>query len=397
MKIFIKNTLSWTIGAGLLFLIVLCGNLLADRSTPDSGSFILTRITRGTLEKTISCTGTLEAVGTVEVGTQVSGTIKEVRVDYNQKVRKGQVLARLDPALFEAAVTEAEADLKKGEEELGLARTKDSCNRSLYTKGYISELDYLPIRTAVKTTEATVTSAEATLRKARTNLDYATIRSPIDGTVIERKIDAGQTIAANFSTPTLFVIAEDLSRMQIKTNVDESDIGLVREKIPVRFTVQTYQKKTFVGEVTQIRLQPKTISNVVHYTVVVDAENEGGLLLPGMTATADLIIGRVDNALLVPNSALRFSPEPTEGSDKLVPGHQLSTAASFSMSSSLYILNENGKPSRVTVQTGLSNDQMTEVKNTVIIQEDTMVISGENRGKEQKKTMRSLLPAPPDN
>ena len=310
------------------------------------------------------------------------------------------MLARLDPALFEAAITEAEAELEKAEVELGLARTKEDRNRPLYTKGYISELDYLPIRTAEKTAEAAVLSAQAAVKKARTNLDYATIRSPIDGTVIERNIEAGQTIAASLSTPTLFVIAEDLSRMQIKTNVDESDIGQVREKIPVQFTVQTHKGKTFSGEVSQIRLQPKTISNVVHYTVVVDAENQDGLLLPGMTATADLIIGRAENALLVSNSALRFSPEPTEGSDQLVPGHRMSIAPSLqhpSMSSSLYILNESGKPNRVAVGTGLSNDQMTEVKDTTSIKEGMMVISGENRGKEQKKTMRSLLPAPPDN
>jgi HlyD family secretion protein len=313
-------------------------------------------------------------------------------------VGKGQILAILDPTLFEASVTEADGNLKKAETELALARAKDTRNKPLYAKGHISEEEYLPIRSAVKTAEAAVTATEAALKRARANLNYATIRSPINGTVIERSVEAGQTIAASLNTPTLFVIAEDLSRMQIKTNVDESDIGRVHENIPVRFTVQTHQGQTFTGRVTRIRLQPKTISNVVNYTVVVDAENGEGLLLPGMTATVDLVVGKAENVLLVANSALRFTPEQREGSDQAHTGKktELSSGSHNSpASSSLYILGNDGKPSRIMVHTGLSNDQMTEVDDAGELREDMVVIAGQKADNNPKKPKISLLPAPP--
>ncbi len=398
MKKLMKNIWTWIIGAGFFSLALFCGQILATRTLPESDDLILAKITRGSLEKTISCTGTLAAVGTVDVGAQVSGTIKEIRTDYNQKVGKGQILALLDPTLFEASVTEADGNLKKAETELALARAKDTRNKPLYAKGHISEEEYLPIRSAVKTAEAAVTATEAALKRARANLNYATIRSPINGTVIERSVEAGQTIAASLNTPTLFVIAEDLSRMQIKTNVDESDIGRVHENIPVRFTVQTHQGKTFTGRVTQIRLQPKTISNVVNYTVVVDAENGEGLLLPGMTATVDLVVGKAENVLLVANSALRFTPEQHEGSDQAHTGKktELSSGSHNSpASSSLYILGNDGKPSRIMVHTGLSNDLMTEVDAAGELREDMVVIAGQKADKNQKKPKVSILPSPP--
>ena len=207
-------------------------------------------------------------------------------------------------------------------------------------------------------------------------------------------------MAASLNTPSLFIIAVDLSRMQIKTNVDESDIGQVQEKVPVRFTVQTYHGKTFLGEVTQIRLQPKTISNVVNYIVVVDAENDDGLLLPGMTATADLIVGRAENVLLVPNSALRFTPDHGDDNDHLAPGHRTLTSPSPqnpSTSSSVYILKGNGRPGRVAVETGLNNDLYTEVKDNLLVRDGMMIISGEKKGQEQKKSLVSLFPPPPGN
>ncbi len=265
-------------------------------------------IKRGDLENLISSTGTLSAVSTVNVGSQVSGTLLAVNADFNDKVVKGQVLAELDTLMLDAAVTDARANLLKAKAQLAQARAESERNRGLYDKGYLSESEFLTFTTSVQVNAATVASAEAGLKKAQTNLGYAVITSPIDGIVIHRSVDPGQTIAANFQTPELFIIAEDLARMQIEVAVDESDIGQVREGMAARFEVQAYSDVIFNGVVRQVRLQPDTISNVVNYTVIVDADNDDGRLLPGMTATVDFVVDHVEDALLMPNAALEFRP-----------------------------------------------------------------------------------------
>lgn len=266
-------------------------------------------IRRGDLENLISSTGTLSAVSTVDVGSQVSGTLLKVNADFNDKVVKGQVLAELDTLTLEAAVTDANANLMKAKAQLAQSRAELERNRALFEKGYLSESEFLTYQTALQVDQASVASAEAGLKKAQTNLGYAVITSPIDGIVIHRAVDPGQTIAASFQTPELFVIAEDLAKMQIEVAVDESDIGQVREGMAVRFEVQAYSDVTFDGVVRQVRLQPETVSNVVNYTVIVDADNTDGRLLPGMTATVDFIVDHVENALLIPNAALEFRPD----------------------------------------------------------------------------------------
>jgi HlyD family secretion protein len=295
-------------------IIVLAGGVMFFLQQHTSASkqvaeeFKFEVLTRGNLENLVSSTGTLSAVGTVEVGSQISGIVEKVYVDYNDRIKKGQLLAMVDKSLLDAAVRDAEASLAKNQAQINQAETEYQRKQKLFEEGYISEIDLLTAKTSMETARATGISAEIALKKAKTNLKYAEIRSPIDGTIIDRAVEAGQTIAASMSAPTLFTIAEDLATMEIEALVDESDIGQIKEDIPVRFTVQAYPDEEFTGTVRQIRLNPTTVQDVVNYTVIVTAPNERGLLLPGMTATVDFLVEERKDVLLVPNTALYFQP-----------------------------------------------------------------------------------------
>ncbi|MBU0946072.1 MAG: efflux RND transporter periplasmic adaptor subunit [Proteobacteria bacterium] len=317
----VKRSMSRTSKIAAMFIgafsILFVGWLvLAQQKPPEPKTpFQFTQVSRGNLEVIVSSTGTLAAVETVEIGTQISGTIDKLMVDYNDTVKKGNVLAVLDQSLFKVSIQSAKAGLLKAQAELKQAEAEYKRHKPLYEKGYISEQEFLPIETEVDTLKASLLAAKATLQQAEINLEYTVISSPIDGTIIDRSIDAGQTVAASLSTPTLFLIAKDLSHMQIETNVDETDIGQIQQGQSVRFTVQSYFDRTFTGSVRQIRLQPETVDNVVTYTVIVEATNESGRLLPGMTATVDFIVHDVENALLVPVAALQFSPDMAAGKE----------------------------------------------------------------------------------
>jgi len=282
--------------------------LVGSMSKSAAVQYQFASLTRGNLESTISASGTLSPLTTVDVGTQVSGTIDTVFIDYNDHVKDGQLLAVLDTVLLKTAVRDAEANFERAEAQLEQANFDNDLNETLFKKGMISEADLMPFKINVKTQNANLKSAQATLERALRNLQYAVIRSPISGTVIAKNVEAGQTVAASFSTPTLFQIAEDLSRMEILVDVGEGDIGQIKSGQAVRFEVQAYQDKKFEGTVRQVRMQPNTISNVVSYTAVVDAANKDYLLLPGMTATVDFIIEQKNDILLVPSKALRFKP-----------------------------------------------------------------------------------------
>lgn len=271
-------------------------------------SFITEKITRGTVENTISSTGTLNPVGDVEVGTQISGTISKVYVDFNDTVQKDQLIAELDRTFLLSAYDEAKASLSRTRAQFELAKAEYERSKPLYDKKYLSEQEFAKVQTDYLTQKAALELANASVKKAKINLGYATIRSPISGTVIERSVEVGQTVSASLSAPTLFIIAENLANMEILASVDESDIGNIRQGQNVRFSVQAYPDRQYEGTVSQIRLQPETIQNVVTYTVVVNAKNPDGSLLPGMTATLDFIQKRVDNTLIVPAAALRFNP-----------------------------------------------------------------------------------------
>lgn len=271
--------------------------------------FQFDEIKTGNIINTISSSGTISPVTTVEIGTQVSGTIAKVYVDFNDQVRKGQLLAVLDTSLLKAALIDAQAGLEKSNAQLEEAQNNYDRYKLLYEKQVISAADFLPYHINLKLQKANIKSSRAAFERAEYNLRYAVIRSPINGTVILRNVEAGQTVAASFSTPTLFEVAENLVKMEILAQVDESDIGSIKTGQDVRFQVQTYTDKTFYGKVKQIRLNPTTISNVVNYTVVVSADNKDNLLLPGMTAMVDFITERADSVLVIPARALRFQPD----------------------------------------------------------------------------------------
>lgn len=270
--------------------------------------FTYTSLERGNIEADVSSTGTVEAINTVQIGTQISGTIEKIYVDYNDKVTAGQVLADMDLKLLNTNLNSAQANLAVSEAQLNRAKDEYERNQTLYEKSVISNKEYTDSKYAYNQAVSARKAAEAAVKNIEVSMGYAHITSPIEGTVIERSVEEGQTVAASFSTPTMFIIAEDLAKMQILADIDESDIGYIKDSMQVRFAVQTYPEKEFYGLVSQIRLQPIEINNVVNYQVVVDVDNKEGLLLPGMTTNLEFITDTAKNVLLVNNSALRFRP-----------------------------------------------------------------------------------------
>lgn len=316
-------------------------------------------IQRGSVKPTVSATGTLSAVKTIQVGTQVSGQVAAIYVDYNQRVRKGQLLAAIDPALQNQAVEEAQAQLERALATMEQAQGDYARSKQLFDWKVVTASEFSTVQSNFSVQKATVKSARIALERARQNLAYTKIYAPIDGVIVERNVDVGQTVAANFSTPQLFLIANDLSDMQILALVDESDIGAIKPGQPVEFTVQAYPNQTFAGTVQQVRLQSKARDNVVNYTAVVGVKNTMGKLLPGMTATAQFVTGSAQNVLVVPNAALRIKPTPT----MLAQVHYAVGAGDGQTSNSaiLWTLDHDKTPRPVRVHTGLSDANNTEV------------------------------------
>ena len=314
-------------------------------------------IQRGSVKSTVSATGTLSAVKTIQVGTQVSGQVAAIYVDYNDHVRKGQLLARIDPTLQNQAVEEAQAQLERALATTAQAEGDYARGKQLFDARMMAASEFGTLQSNLSVQRANAKSARIALDRARQNLAYTNIYAPIDGVIVERNVDVGQTVAANFSTPQLFLIANDLFDMQILTLVDESDIGAIKTGEPVEFTVQAYPNETFTGTVQQVRLQSKTQDNVVNYTAVVGVHNTTGKLLPGMTATAQFLTGQAQNVLVVPNAALRVRPTPAMFAQSQHP----ILIDDGPNSGILWILVGNGKLDPVHVHTGLSDESNTEV------------------------------------
>lgn len=317
---------------------------------------------RGGIISAISATGTVNPVKTVLVGTQASGTIKDIYADFNSQVKKGQVIARIDPAALEAQVEQARANLASAKAGLQKsvalqADAKRTMERQggLFSKGLTaksdldtSETNYEAAKAEAAASAAKITQAEAALRLSETNLRYTAIESPVSGIVVSRNVDVGQTVAASFQTPTLFTIAEDLSRMQINCNVVEADIGRVQEGQAVEFTVDAYPESIFSGHVSEVRNSPIIVQNVVTYDVVVKVENPKLLLKPGMTANVRIITSVRNDALKLPNAALRFTPPDARKENAGQKGK------------AVWIV-ENNKPKRVPVTVGISDGSFTEM------------------------------------
>lgn len=287
----------------ILMAILVVLSFIFGGNTQKASEYITLGISRGDLKQVVTATGEIQPVNTVNVGSQVSGTIDNLYVDFNTKVKKGDILLTIEPSVLQASVDEAKASLDSAISQRNFAKNEFERNKMLYEGDMISRAEMEQSQTVYEQAEQSVNRMQSQYERAVTNLGYATIVSPVDGTVISRKVDVGQTVAASFQTPDLFEIAEDLTKMQIETSVSEADIGVIKDNMPVTFTVDAYPTETFSGVVRQIRLSPTTTSNVVVYTVVIDVDNSDLRLMPGMTAFVTIIISEKDNVWKAPNSA----------------------------------------------------------------------------------------------
>ncbi|MCL2538312.1 MAG: efflux RND transporter periplasmic adaptor subunit [Alphaproteobacteria bacterium] len=288
--------------AGVIVILIGAAYILtpSNRGAPQ---FATTPVTRGTLRQVVTATGEIRPVNTIRVGSQVSGIIEDIFVDFNDVVKKGDVLLKIDPSVLQARVDETRAALESAEATMRKARSDFNRSRTLFAEGFIAKSELENDETNFKTSEQRVNQARSQFDQANVNLGYATIISPVDGTVISRKVDRGQTVAASFQAPDLFEIAEDLRLMQIQTAVSEADIGMIKDKQKVTFTVDAYPNQTFDGYVQQIRLSPTTTQNVVVYTVIIEVDNSDLRLMPGMTAFVTILIEERDDVWKAANSA----------------------------------------------------------------------------------------------
>ena len=386
-------------------ILVSLAYLFFNSRLSKSTQYQFTILKRGNIESIISRSGTLNPVTEVLVGTQVSGKIERVYVDFNDKVKKGQIIAVLDSALLRMAVNEAQAGVLKTEAQLEEAQANYERSKMLSDKELLSNSEFQTVKTSLKNAQASMISVKTALERAEQNLNYAIIRAPISGTVTARNIEAGQTVAASFSTPTLFTIAQDMSKMEIKASVDESDIGKIKEGQNVRFTVQAYPDRKFEGKVKQVRVQPTTIANVVNYTIVISAENSDNLLLPGMTTTIDFIIEYKTDILIVPNAALRFQPAekeimeaqqrmqssmpaPAPDSLKNKPRQMEPLSNTAGEWKRLWYLDGDGKLTAIPIQVGISDGTNTEILGNHI-SEGMRVITGMESAAIDKNSSKS--------
>lgn len=342
-------------------------------------TYMTKELSRCTITDVVEASGTINPVNTVSVGSTVSGLMKEIYVDYNSEVKKGQLLAQIDPATFQAQVDQnraqinnAEANLAKLNAEMVYAEKTYIRYKNLYKKNFVArseldqaESDYLAKKASIGAQRASIAQSRASYNTAMTNLGYTKIVAPVDGTIISRDIDVGQPVAASFQAPELFTIAQDLTKMQIEVNVSEADIGLVKEGQEVEYTLDGYPDSTFYGKVTQVRLDSTTTSNVVTYTVIVSVNNDDLKLKPGMTANVSIITKRSENVMCAPSVAMKYSPE-TNGQKYQNQG--------------IWVL-ENGKPKRIDIKEGASDDSNVEIISKVLKVGDKIIIGSTGGGK----------------
>ena len=336
-------------------------------------SWITVQPEKGDIQNLVTATGTVNAVKTVLVGTQVSGVISKIFVDFNDVVKQGQVIALLDTRTLTVSLAEARANLLKAQAQLAQIKAEYERNKILYEKNLVDKSDFDIQTSNYKAAENTVQAAEGEVSKATINLDLATITAPISGVIISRNVDVGQTVAASFSTPTLFTIANDLKKMQLQANVDEADIGQISIGQYVFFTVDAYPDLNFTGEVQQLRMQPITTNNVVSYAVMIDAPNDDLKLLPGMNANISIVVKESKGVIKIPISALYFSPgQLQKGLDSVVIQKQRDSLGTFGQS--LVLILNNGNLTPVIIQTGLSDGIKIEVKSGALTPQSELVV-----------------------
>ncbi len=360
--------------SALIAVVFVSGFAFYFNKHRDSG-YITVPAKVDTIVEAVEASGTVNPVNTVDIGSQVSGMIKDIYVDYNSKVTKGQLLAQIDPSLFQAQVDKARGDLEaarsnKAKIQAMLVYDKKNYERykRLYEKNYVSKSDldlaeatYKSDLAQIAAAQGTINQAQATLNNNLTNLRYTKIVSPVDGIVVSRAVDVGQTVAASFQTPTLFQVAQDLTNMQIEVNVSEADIGKIKKGQEVEYTLDGYADSVFHGKVTEVRIAPTTVSNVVTYTVIVDVDNKDQKMIPGMTANASIITNKSENVICVPTDALKFTPKEITGGKKY-------------KEQGLWIL-RNNKPTRISIETGAKDSDRTEIISKELKENDRVIIS----------------------
>lgn len=371
------------------------------RDDAERRPLVTATVERSPLEATVAATGTLNAVITVAVGTYVSGRIREIYADFNSPVTRGEVVAKIDPDPFEVKVEQAQARVATARARVERALAdRDFEKSSLERQRRLSQSDvvsqdaldrklneYRRAEAQLSLERAAVAEAEAALEEARINLRYTDIVSPVNGVVLSRNVDVGQTVAASFQTPTLFLIAEDLTQMRVNANISESDIGRVRVAQPVRFTVDAYPEREFVGEVSQLRAAPVIEQSVVTYDVVIDVDNTDLALMPGMTATASITTDRREDAIVAPLRALRFRPDPIDrpgsgaGDDAQDDGERAGAgageAAGGGRESFVWVVEGDRALRRVRVETGIRSDRFVEVLDGALSVGDTLALAYE--------------------
>jgi len=361
------------IAAVVVFALISAILLLRKNSV----KYITKEIKKDTITQYVEASGTIKPINTIEVGTQVSGTVAKIYVDYNSVVKKGQLLAELDPSLFQANVDQSQAKLRNAKASFSKANSTLSYKKNnyqrykhLYDKNYVSRDDVELALSNYLQAKAEVSAAQASLNNNLTNLRYSKITSPVDGTVISRAVDVGQTVAASFNTPTLFEVAKDLTKMQIETSVSEADIGKIKTGQKATYTLDGYQDKTFNGEVTQIRLASTTTNNVVTYTVIISVDNSEGFVIPGMSANVSIITNEAKDILCVENKAFKFTPPDNDKKYE---------------KQGIWIQTKNGIK-RFDVELGISDDNKTQIISNEIKEGDKAVISmsGGKYGKKQQ-------------
>jgi len=365
----------------LFLIILLSGALYAYFSFQgESGKvrYQTQAASRGDIVRTISANGTLTPLELVDIGTQISGRVIELLADFNDQVKTGQILARLDPALLNAQLRQSEANLKSAQTDLSVATRKADRSRDLVAKGFLSKEAMDDAEQLLDSARAQMNVVQAQLARDRANLDYSIIRSPISGVVVARNVNIGQTVAANFQTPTLFQVARDLKQMQINISVAEADIGQIHTGQTMMFTVDAFQDREFTAVVRQIRLNPTIQENVVTYNVIATVINEEGDLLPGMTANVRFVVSEKTGVLRVPNAALRYKPSQAElvSATEIQPGKRL-----------LYQL-ENNRPAPVHVSTGITDGNFTEILSDELKEGNDLIIE-ETTSKKQDKSAGS--------
>ena len=357
-----RSTALW-LGVAALGLAAGSAYWLNDAGRKDAASYRTEPVSRGNIVQRISANGTLNPVQLVSVGTQVSGTVRAIRVDFNERVRKGQILLELDDALPAAQARQSAANVLSAQAALDLAIVNETRQRDLVERKFVSPRELDQAVQQLKSAEAALAVARAQAERDRVNLAYTVIRSPIDGVVIDRVVAVGQTVAASFQTPELIRIAGDLRQMQIDTSFAEADIGQVKVGQAARFTVDAHADRNFDGRVTQIRLNPKSEQNVVTYNVVIAVDNRDGLLLPGMTATVNLTVADRQGVLRLPNAALRYRPAAEASNERQQPagpGRRSAADAAAEPGATVWRL-DGGKPVATPVKTGITDGRTTEL------------------------------------